>query len=260
VDKNIRSYTENGNVYRFEKTSLDMLINRIRKERMDQGKATRKKTIIFELADHSCVSEEAVKNWLYGINGPVDLEQVKKIADYFKVDYHELLKQEDKMSKEAVLNIDNISDELRIQIHASVSKVYSAIVEALDNVWDYYAAEKKREREDYYSGKDLKDDGLITYEEAEASVERARKMFSRYYLDIPKSLYEKSGNWFMRNVSDELFDITCYYVPIYNENNPEEAEIREEFCNQMKNDEHKFEMGIYHEELKELFSEFVLNM
>ena len=137
--KEIKSYTENGEKYRFDREKLDMFILQKREHLMAQKKKAFKITVIRELAEDTFVSEEAVKSWTYGNNGPSDLEQVKKIADYFGVDYHELLKQEEnKMNTENSKYMEQISEQVKLQTHASVRDIYVAMFEAVDKIWDYY--------------------------------------------------------------------------------------------------------------------------
>ena len=55
------------------------------------GKA-RKFKIYEEISGVCCISFDAVKNWFSMKNGPGDIEQVKKMAEYFNVEYLKLLK------------------------------------------------------------------------------------------------------------------------------------------------------------------------
>ena len=68
----------------------------------------RKFKIYEEIANRCCVSFDAVKNWFSMKNGPGDLEQVKKIAEYFGIDYMNLLKP----LKGATIMTDELFDKV----------------------------------------------------------------------------------------------------------------------------------------------------
>ena len=138
--KEIKTYTdEDGKRYHFDKWKFERklndkhrLINETEKKSMRQVK--------IELSKKLHVSEDAVKKWVAGVSGPVDLELVKQIADYFSCDYHELLseKMEDKEMTKEMSFMEIATERQRIATRDRVRDIYEALVEAVDKVQEYF--------------------------------------------------------------------------------------------------------------------------
>ena len=91
MQKIVKTYNEEGVKYQFDSKKMLMYANQMKSELQMRGKKLNKSNIMKELAEKLYISEDAVKSWMYGNNGPSDLEQVKLVADYFGVEYHQLL-------------------------------------------------------------------------------------------------------------------------------------------------------------------------
>ena len=83
--KTIKLYEEEGTNYQFDSEKFKMLINQKKLYLNQMHKKTTKAEIMESIAGELCVSTEAIKNWMYGYNGPSDIEQVKKIGDCLEV-------------------------------------------------------------------------------------------------------------------------------------------------------------------------------
>lgn len=87
-----RSFTEGGEEVRFSSILFREKINEyIKKESESTGKKVIKEAIYHEIAEAVHVSDEAVKKWAQGHNGPGDFQTVKAIAIKLGIDYKELL-------------------------------------------------------------------------------------------------------------------------------------------------------------------------
>ena len=77
-------------------TQMKLYINQKKRKQKELGIRATNNQIMTEIADTLMVSTEAVKNWMYAYNAPVDIEQVKSIAAFFDVDYHAFLELEER--------------------------------------------------------------------------------------------------------------------------------------------------------------------
>ena len=126
-------YVENNTRYQFYPERLMLLVNQKKYRLQQRGKKVTKTSIMEELAEKACVSTEAIKNWMYGYNGPSDLEQVKSLGEYFQVDYHFMLDEEEiempvleKTSDHAVDTAQRLITKNRIR------EIYKGMLEFLD--------------------------------------------------------------------------------------------------------------------------------
>ena len=88
-----KTYTVDGVKYQFDSVCFNAFLNYKKFiEAENENKLTKAK-ISEDLADRLHVSTDAIKNWLYGYNGPSDVEQIKAIGEYFDIDYSVLLRK-----------------------------------------------------------------------------------------------------------------------------------------------------------------------
>ena len=114
-------------------------INQRKHNLQNAGKKTTKAAIVEELAEKCFVSAEAIKNWMYGHNGPSELEQVKTLGEYFETDYHQLLKKEE--GQMTTTNEDNKGTMNEAQVTYTkerVREIYKAMINYIDRCRYYY--------------------------------------------------------------------------------------------------------------------------
>ena len=112
-----------------------------------------------DIAESLSVSSDTVKKWYQGNNGPGDLGIVKALADFFRTDYMNFLREkgEQNMNKEAVVSHNGEKDV--------VLSVFHKIVEA---GW----LESSRFKENYYGGK---------YQEPEVFINRHKEIYDEAF-------------------------------------------------------------------------------
>ena len=137
--KNNKIYELDNRRYRFDSKSFQGLMNQLKYNLKVSKQKKTKDMIMNEIAEKLSVSYEAVKNWAYGYNGPTDLELVKKIGAYFKVDYRTLLLLEDEKVTER-----NTSDMREAMIYTANDNTQAKVTK--DSVREIYKATV-----DYYS-------------------------------------------------------------------------------------------------------------
>ena len=129
--------------------------------------------------------------------------------------------------------------------------------EAIDMMWSYYHAEDKH-LFDKYSEEEYAENNVVQYEEAEASVNNVIKLLNKYMLDIPQSFRDKISKWFCINVQYRLTDIVFLFIALWEEPDADELKELEDTINYLKKEELQYNEGVYHRELREMFSEYVL--
>jgi len=130
-----------GNEYVFSSFAFKKCVNTYKaKVKMDKTDISVEQ--IYEtIADSAHVSVDAVKNWMYGKNGPADLETVKHLAEVLKVDYMELLKIQEEsnmpeknvemnMAMNVVIDMDKTKDVIRV-VYQKMSAFMDAAVDEL---------------------------------------------------------------------------------------------------------------------------------
>ena len=137
MKKTCKSYKEDGVQYQFDNFRLKMFIEQKKGYLKKANLKVTQEMIRDELAEHACVSSEAIKNWTYGYNAPSDLEQIKVLAEYFEVDYHQLLREEKAMTSAAEVRYDLTNDEQKQYTRTIVRGIYQGIINLLDKMEDY---------------------------------------------------------------------------------------------------------------------------
>ncbi len=225
-DKTTKTYTENGIKYMFSNEALYRSIKHKQDvcSLSDQKKPSQAK-IQKELAASLKASPETVKSWVYGNNSPFDLEQVKAVADFFEIDYHDLLvKKEEEENMTAALNyMAMTSEKQRVITRDRVREIYEALAEAINTAWNYFYTE-------FYGSLGEKADELflkkyhIQYEEAEWVCQKVDFLLLKYQLDIPESLQTKirSLKW---SLAEGVIQETCsLFIDLMDDEYKKEAE------------------------------------
>lgn len=88
---------ENGVNYIFSNRDFKIQVGKRQNSSSDSSNKITQEQIFEELAEKLHKSAEAVRQWFRGNNGPSDIDVVKDIANYFGVDYKELLSRVEAM-------------------------------------------------------------------------------------------------------------------------------------------------------------------
>lgn len=130
MKSSVKYYEGEGIKYQFNASMMNACIGKAKMDARKCGQRVTKSQISEKLADLLFVSTDAIKNWMYGVNGPADIEQVKTLGDFFHVDYHELLKKEDVSMERTMMDY---SKALQYQkTKDCVREIYAEIVELME--------------------------------------------------------------------------------------------------------------------------------
>lgn len=255
--KAVKLYEEEGTKYQFDSEKFQVLVNQKKLSMNKVHKKITKAEIMESIADDMCVSTEAIKNWMYGYNGPSDLEQVKKLGDFFETDYHYLLiKEVTTMNTTVTSTMDESAQALYTR--ESVRKLFAALLKFI-NRGTYY-------QDQIVEAKGFYDDEMISGEKVPSLMHAAmdemlsildeiRGLLNENLLEIPESFYDRLFNY----ISEKQDDLIGYYHFNYaaadeEEGTKEELWIYEEGYQAAC--DYFFEKGI--PELRELFKEYVV--
>ncbi|MDY4753801.1 MAG: hypothetical protein SO355_00445 [Candidatus Faecousia sp.] len=92
-----------GKEYLFDRFAFDDAMC----AKTDKEKKITKGVVIDQLRHACAVSEDAVKNWLYGKNSIPDMEMVKKAAGFLEIDYHDILTPVQNTQEERKMRTEN---------------------------------------------------------------------------------------------------------------------------------------------------------
>jgi transcriptional regulator with XRE-family HTH domain len=256
--KAVKLYEEEGTKYQFDSEKFKVLINQKKLSLNKAHKKTTKAEIMESIAEDMCVSTEAIKNWMYGYNGPSDLEQVKKIGDFFETDYHYLLIKEATIMNTTVTTSTMDGSAQALYTRESVRKLFAAFLKFV-NRGTYY-------QDQIVEAKGFYDDEMISGEKVPCLMHSAmdemltildeiRELLYENLLEIPEGFYNRLFNY----VSEKQDDLLGYYHFNYSaadeeEGTKEELWIYEEGYQAAC--DYFFEKGI--DELRELFKEYVV--
>ena len=251
--KTIKTYEEQGTHYQFDYEKLQLLINQ-RKQNLNKAKKkVTKAEIMDELATATNVSNEAIKNWMYGYNGPSDLEQIKSIGKYFNQDYHFLLKKE-----EDKLNTYIEDKEQALYTRERIREIYGACLKFV-NRGAYYQdqiMEKKGFIDDeMISGASMPDLMRSAMDEMYPLLDDIRDLLNSYLLDIPGSFYDKVSNYTYEKQDDLIGYYHFAYAPADEEEGTKEyLDINEDAYSDAC--DYFFGRGLV--ELRELFQDYIV--
>ncbi len=251
MTKAVKSYTEDGVKYQFDSKKMLMYVNQMKYDQQRLGKKINQSHIKGELAEKLFVSEEAVKSWMYGTNGPSDLEQVKQIADYFGIEYHQLLEKEEK-EMEAVSSFNGMANEVQMQYtKGKVREVYDALLDCIYTALNYYDTEEV----DYKSGmtgEEYEVSFRTTYQDTDKSRAKVLNLIKRQLLDIPETLYNQVEQYVMTDIATV---IECAFAFLPDEDDPEslienDQMMAEEYLKEFRNR--------YVSDLRRIFADFIV--
>lgn len=92
-----------GREYVFDRLSFDDAVC----AKTDKEKKITKGVVIDQLGHACAVSEDAVKNWLYGKNSIPDMKTVKQAAEFLEIDYHDILTPVQNTQEERKMRTEN---------------------------------------------------------------------------------------------------------------------------------------------------------
>ena len=196
-----KTYEENGRAYQFSHKKLLMYMNKKKYGEQLAGKKITKQAMMEELAEKLFVSAEAVKNWMYGYNGPSELEQVKSLADYFGIDYHDLLDtEEDTAMEDNKTNINLSLDPQGYCTKERVRAIFTRMVDFYNRAYFYYCTlfRAENETDEEYSGRC--DTGKYELRGIFDSIEMEIRHSA---LDLPEAFY----NLLQGYLWHEMFDV-----------------------------------------------------
>ncbi len=249
-------YEENGIRYQFEANELLIRINQRKHNLQNAGKKVTKAAIVEELAEKCYVSTEAIKNWMYGHNGPSELEQVKTLGEYFETDYHQLLKKEEgQMTNSNEKNNGTMNEAQVTYTKERVREIYRSIINYIDRCRYYYYELMPLEEED------LKDENY------RQSVLRAntelRTLFNtitlqlKYsMLDIPEGFYKKVYDYLWVELNDFIELIADSQEDNYTED--ETTSDYDDYYDYTYNFLEKYFDTGYEKELRELLEDYIV--
>ena len=124
-----------GKEYVFSPFSFKSSLSKFKAERKEQG--INSEDAFAELAEVAYVSVDALKNWMYGKNGPADLETVKRISTKLEINYMDLLKEQEKekmeekkMANSNYVDMNRTKDVIRV-VYQKMAAYMDTLVEEL---------------------------------------------------------------------------------------------------------------------------------
>lgn len=256
MNKMIKTYEENGIRYQFDSKKLNMYIGKMKHSSKKVCEKTTKEDIKNALAEKLYVSPEAVKNWMYGYNGPSELEQVKLLGDFFAVDYHEFLKAEEEKMTNTTTIIEGLSNNAQAQYTKEIiRKMYSAMLDYFDALSEEYFELKhllKEKKYDEYREKAL--------EAHEAQLERFEELLElkrRSLLDLPEKTEKEIDGFLWEEWGIDLYtDKETESIMMLTD-----EEMVELFDGGTEEDERDYENYLrtgYLDSLKKLFADYMV--
>ena len=113
--------TNKGERYMFSKTGFRTAVERYKeKKKTTEGTKILMKDIYSGLSDKVGVSEEAIKNWYNGNNGPGDINAVKSIASFLETEHMNLLEPERKGDSMNEIILNQVSSENENEVIKSI--------------------------------------------------------------------------------------------------------------------------------------------
>lgn len=197
-------YEENSIEYVFNDKAFKKAVIEKKSNSRKTGENLTQDRILEEIADKTSKTPDAVKRWLNGYNGPGDISLVKDIADYFGIDYHDLLS----VKQEFNFTIER-GDEKSIITH--FYKLLS------DFIYTYVGGHKMSSEkiEEIVSGDADLDD------EVDAYIFDLYKLLDNVALEISSETYSKLHRYFaecraISRIGDKAITQCFSDWPIYN--------------------------------------------
>lgn len=259
-----KTYVVEGSKYQFSSVNFNAFVNIKKYSENEKGNKYTKSKITEELAETLHVSIDAVKNWLYGVNGPVDVEQVKTISDYLNIDYLALLqKVEDKDMVEGIKVSVSAEDMLPARFEKRIGDYIETkrCIRMIFNKMREYVLETEKCFEKYQN---LKDEEITdeTYDEEAEDNNKLKKLYcelqdevENHFLDISFEMNNKLRNYIWGMMFDLHDDVSIGKLegPNYNPSKEEKKKVQERI-EEMKN---YFEYQFYID-VEELFEDYMV--
>ena len=118
MQKDTKNFIIDGKNMQFDSVSF--------KELFTSGRKKADKSVLeyeTELGDALSVSNNAIHNWRFGMNGPSDLETIKQLAEYLDISDYMLLLKDGK---------ENMVMQISERQKDSLKRIYDAVIEYLD--------------------------------------------------------------------------------------------------------------------------------
>ena len=184
---NTRKIIINNNIYYFNFDIFNNLfIEKWKNEKIQ------KKELELILSEFVNKSTDAIHNWRFKKNGPSDLDTIKLIASFFKLNNYDILLEE----KEKKYFMRKLND---LEI-LSLKRIYDAIIDYLEifqqsngfNDYWFDIKEEQTQRED------------ILYDIAMKEIEKVQLVYKKEYMLLRNTkIYNDLGNF----INNDLYDI-----------------------------------------------------
>lgn len=217
--KKLKTYIVDGDACHFDGKQMQVYVNHIIRASKKIGKKMTVEDIEIEISKTISVTPAAVHNYLYCKNGPADIDQVKKIADYLGVEYRKLLKMEEKdmvtestevkeSGNEVAIRLSGVTSEAQFQYTKDICReIYKTMVDYLDALHDWYFTKNLNEIKDPYDP-EYRNKLSDAYDIAAKHFEKADRLMVRNLLDIPADLYESLKMYLWTNMISLENDLT----------------------------------------------------
>ena len=187
MEKNTKTFNIDGIFMQFDSIAFDKFFKTNQKK---QGYRVLDYEV--ELGDKLNVSNNAIHNWRFGTNGPVDVDTIKELAKYLSInDYKLLLKK----GRDKTMTVTERQKD-------SLKRIYDAVIEYLDkfdrtdgfnDIWHDLAEQ----------GNDPKYIEDMLYELAESEVHKVDLVIKKEYIEIHKlPVYDQLREY----VWEDLYD------------------------------------------------------
>lgn len=171
--------TIDGVQYVFSPFAFKEQIKRYVKKMKLSGQNITAESVKADLEEKYGISADAIKNWMYGYNGPADVGVVRTVAEYLGIDYKELLLKKETEDMERRLDSVKSAPEVVYVTGESkdaVRRIYQKMSEFMEIVNDTCMFRNATDKEHYAYVEFHKElDELVRYS----------------LLDIPKDVYEE---------------------------------------------------------------------
>ena len=256
-------YMVDGSKYQFSSVNFNAFINVKKFNGSQKGNKLTKAKITEELADKLHVSTDAIKNWLYGYNGPTDVEQVKAIGEYFDIDYLHLLQ---KVEDENMVNGINVSVSTEEMLPFGFEKKVGDYIETkrcIRNIYYKMLAYIRETRNCFQKYQMLEADKITkdTWDEEVDDNGRLKDLYceieseiDKCYLDLNFELQNEIKNYMWGVMFDYHDDVAVGKLIDVNTTDAEKKRFQE----RAEEMERYFEIGFY-EDIAELFGDFMVN-
>lgn len=236
VDETGKEYLFNNNAFKFY---LKSFVSQSKKE----GNSITINNVIEEISLKENLSVEAIKNWMYGYNGPSDMEAVKTIATVVPIDYKDLLLEVEKEKETLEMDntkalLENVIDSLlntertreiqmvsanentdKTHLQAAIREIYHKFIQLMNDF------EETSGFCDFYSENE--------YYAMMEKVKQFKQLVRFHMLEMPKELYDgllkfyecELMTYFYMFEEDniDIFDLIVY-EEFLNKNNLEDNE------------------------------------